>query len=57
MFGQTLHIDLLEVKDVVGDKYVILNLVDAARKFQVCVPLKGKSCRDVTTAMDFSWLN
>ena len=56
-FNDHVAVDLFWVKDVIGNKYTMLNVVDVATKFQVVTPVKSKRPDDVMNGLERCWMD
>ena len=56
-FNDHVAVDLFWVKDVIGAKYIMLNIVDVATKFQVVTPVKSKHPLDVMNGLERAWMD
>ena len=57
VFGELVAVDLFWVKDCKDQVFTILNVVDAATRFQVCTPCRSKRPDDVLSALEACWLS
>jgi transposase InsO family protein len=56
-FNHTVGIDLKFVQDSAQEKYVLLNILDLATTFQVCVSVMDKSATATVRAFEERWIN
>ena len=57
VFGELVAVDLFWVKDCKDQVFTILNVVDAATRFQVCTPCRSKRPDDMLSALEACWLS
>ena len=56
-FNDTIGIDLKWVKDAVGKNFFLLNILDLATGFNLCIILEDKSATAVSEAFKTYWLS
>ena len=54
-FNMVVGVDLKEGCDIVGERFLYLNILDVATRFSVFVLLSGKSSREVAEAFQTAW--